>query len=99
MMDHAIVALTTTAGIAFLFLIYFLWRRLRLDIFRDHLFHLRERWFDLALDSRSTIQFDSPLYRSVEQSLYGMLQFAPRLVLIYCTGTGRRTYPEYRNGR
>lgn len=79
MMDHAIVALTTTAGFALLFLIYFLWRRLRLDIFRDHLFHLRERWFDLALDPSSTIQFDSPLYRSVEQSLCGMLQFAHRV--------------------
>lgn len=78
-MDHAIVAMTTTVGFAFLFLIYFLWHRLRLDIFRDHLFHLRERWFDLALDPGSTIQFDSPLYRSVEQSLCGMLQFAHRV--------------------
>lgn len=79
MMEHAVVALTTTFGVAFLFVIYFLWRRLRLDIFRDHLFRLRERWFDLALDSDSTLQFDSPLYRSVEQSLCGMLQFAHRV--------------------
>ena len=78
-MEHATVAVTTTIGIAFLFLIYFLWRRLRLEIFRDHLFHLRERWFDLALDSGSTIKFESLLYRSVEQSLCGMLQFAHRV--------------------
>ena len=78
-MDHAIVAMTTTVGVALLFLIYFLWRRLRLEIFRDHLFQLRERWFDLALDSGSTIHFESPLYRSVEQSLCGMLQFAHRV--------------------
>ena len=78
-MEHAVVALTTTVGVAFLFVIYFLWRRLRLDIFRDHLFRLRERWFDLALDPDSTLQFDNPLYRSVEQSLCGMLQFAHRV--------------------
>ena len=78
-MDHAIVAMTTIVGVGVLLLIYFLWRRLRLEIFRDHLFHLRERWFDLALDSNSTIQFESPLYRSVEQSLCGMLQFAHRV--------------------
>ena len=78
-MEHAVVALTTTVGVAFLFVIYFLWRRLRLDIFRDHLFRLRERWFDLALDPDSTLRFDSQLYRSVEQSLCGMLQFAHRV--------------------
>ncbi len=78
-MEHAVVALTTTVGVTFLFVIYFLWRRLRLDIFRDHLFRLRERWFDLALDPDSTLQFDNPLYRSVEQSLCGMLQFAHRV--------------------
>ena len=78
-MEHAVVALTTTVGVGCLFVIYFLWRRLRLDIFRDHLFRLREGWFDLALDPDSTLQFDSPLYRSVEQSLCGMLQFAHRV--------------------
>ena len=78
-MEHTAVAVTTTIAVAVLFLTYFLWRRLRLDIFRDHLFHLRERWFDLALDPGSTIQFDSPLYRSVEQFLCGMLQFAHRV--------------------
>lgn len=79
MMEHAVVAVTTTVGVALLFVIYFLRRRQRLDIFRDHLFRLRERWFDLALDSRSTIQFDSQLYRSVEHSLCGMLRFAHRV--------------------
>ena len=79
MIEHAVVALTTTVGVAFLFVIYFLWRRLRLDIFRDHLFRLREGWFDLALDPDSTLQFDSHLYRSVEQSLCGMLRFAHRV--------------------
>lgn len=78
-MEHVVAALTTTVGIALLFVIYFLWRRLRLDIFRDNLFRLREGWFDLALDPDSTLQFDSHLYRSVEQSLCGMLQFAHRV--------------------
>ena len=45
-----------------------------MDIFRDRLFRLREQWFDLALDSHSTIQFDSHLYRSVEHSLCTMLR-------------------------
>ena len=73
-MEHTVVAATTTVGIALLFVLCLLWRRLLVDIFRDRLFRLREQWFDLALDSESTIQFDSHLYRSVKHSLCTMLR-------------------------
>ena len=73
-MEHTVIAATTTLGVALLFVRCFLWRRLLVDILRDRLFRLREQWFDLALDSDSTIQFDSHLYRSVEHSLCNMLR-------------------------
>jgi hypothetical protein len=83
MANHAAVALTTSIGGGLLLLLYFLYRRLFLDSFRDRLFHLREKWFNLALDPQSTLVFDSALYRSVEQWLCGILRFAHRISFFF----------------
>ena len=81
--EQAAITLLTSIGIGLLLLLYFLYRRLFLDSFRDRLFHLRERWFNLALDPKSTLQFDSSVYRSVEHSLCGMLRFAHRISFMF----------------
>ena len=78
-MEQGAIALTTSVGIGLLLLLYVLFRRLLLEIFRDQLFHLRESWFNLALDPESTLEFDDSVYRSVEHSLCSMLRFAHRI--------------------
>ena len=82
-MEQWTTAAVTAIGIGLLFLLYSLYRRLFLDLFRGRLFLLRERWFDLALDPKSTLRFDSDLYRSVEQSLCGILRFAHRISFVF----------------
>ena len=78
-MEHGAIALTTSISIGLLLLLYILFRRLFLEIFRDRLFHLRESWFNLALDPESTLEFDDSVYRSVEHTLCSMLRFAHRI--------------------
>ena len=82
-MEQLTTAAVTAIGIGLLFLLHSLYRRLFLDLFRGRLFLLRERWFDLALDPKSTLRFDSDLYRSVEQSLCGILRFAHRISFMF----------------
>ena len=83
MAEQATIALTTSIGMGLLLLLYFLYRRLFLDCFRDRLFHLRERWFNLALEPDSSLEFDSSVYRSVEHSLCAMLRFAHRVSFLF----------------
>lgn len=83
MTEQAAVALMTSIGIGLLLLMYYIYRRLFLDSFRDRLFHLREEWFNLAIDPDSTLVFESALYRSVEQWLCGILRFAHRISFFF----------------
>ena len=83
MTEQATTALVTSISIGFLLLLYYLYRRVFLDRFRDRLFHLREKWFNLALDPDSSLQFESSVYRSVEISLCGMLRFAHRVSFLF----------------
>ena len=53
-----------------------LYRMMHMDLFKDRVFQIREAWFDLALDERSSLQFDSPLYRSLEGVMCTMLRLA-----------------------
>lgn len=81
--EQGSVALLTSISIGLVMLLYFLYRRLFLERFRDRLFSLRESWFNLALDPNSSLLFDSSLYRSVEHSLCGMLRFAHRVSFVF----------------
>lgn len=65
----AVVVMVLVAGVV-------LTKRMHLDLFKDRMFRLREEWFDLALDERSSLEFDSRLYRSVEGTLCSMLRTA-----------------------
>ena len=47
-----------------------------MDLFRDRVFQIREAWFDLAVDERSSLEFDSDLYRSMERVLCYVLRTA-----------------------
>ena len=81
--EQAATGVVTSIGMGVMVLLYSLYRRLFLDRFRDRLFRLREQWFNLALDPKSSLQFDSSLYGSVEQSLCGMLRFAHRISFLF----------------
>ena len=69
-------AIISCIGIGFLFFIRFLTRRTYLDKFREDLFASRDRLFDLSLDPKSTLEFDSTAYRSTEEHLCRLLRFA-----------------------
>ena len=51
-------------------------RMMHTDLFKDRVFQIREAWFDLALDKRSSLEFESPLYRSLEGVMCTMLRLA-----------------------
>lgn len=51
-------------------------RMMHTDLFKDRVFQIREAWFDLALDERSSLEFDSRLYRSLERVMCTMLRLA-----------------------
>ena len=51
-------------------------RMMHTDLFKDRVFQIREAWFDLALDERSSLEFNSPLYRTLEGVMCTMLRLA-----------------------
>ena len=79
-----VLALPATLGVVFLLVLAV--RRLGREIYKDRLFRLRERWFDLALDENSSLQFDSPMYIAMEGLLCGLLRSSKTLSveLIIC---------------
>jgi hypothetical protein len=78
-MEESIASLIAATTAILIILTGLLQRRLSLDIYKDRLFRIREEWFDLALDDRSTLRFDDDVYRHVERSLCGLLSFAEML--------------------
>ena len=74
-----IEALALPATLSVVFVLVLAVRRLGREIYKDRIFRLRERWFDLALDEKSTLQFDSRLYFVMEGLLCGLLRSSKTL--------------------
>ena len=68
-------ALESLILISFLIFLYHLWIRTQVDSFRENLFSLRNKNFDLARES-SSYSFDSILYRRIELKINSTIQFA-----------------------
>jgi len=70
-----IIGLVGLAGIWFLW--YYFLKPQRVDSFREELFALRERLFDLAADG--VVSFDHPAYAQLRLLINGMIRFAHRI--------------------
>ena len=60
-------------------LLFWLYRDYRLDAFRQELFALRDRLFDLA--TKQSLGYDHPAYGSLRQTINGFIRFGHRLGL------------------
>ena len=55
----------------------FLWRRFVIDRTRQRLFHLRDLWFNLALNRQGGLHFESDGYRAVRSHLEASIHYIP----------------------
>jgi hypothetical protein len=68
----------SAVGLAILFTMLLIWvPALRLDIFRQKMFSLRDEFFDYAKAGK--IQFDHPAYLLLRKSMNGFLRYGHRL--------------------
>lgn len=72
-----VLAFPATLGVVFVLVLAV--RRLGREIYKDRLFRLRERWFDLALDDNSSLQFENQIYTTMEGLLCGLLRSSKTL--------------------
>ena len=54
-----------------------------LDTYRDQIHMVREGWFDLALDSSSTLEFEQPVYREFESTLFDLLETSEHMSMVH----------------
>lgn len=74
-------ALSTVVSLALLWvLVYWFYRRYRVDQFRQRMFALRDQLFDFARSGE--IQFDSPAYGILRTTMNGFIRFGERLGFI-----------------
>jgi hypothetical protein len=82
-------------GIAAIWLLwYYLWKPQRTDSFREALFDLRDRLFDLAADG--VVSFDHPAYTQLRLLINGMIRFAHRVsfpTVILAAAQSRQVQP------
>jgi hypothetical protein len=77
---HVTTALSSLLSLAFLWLLVTsLYRDYRVDLFRDRMFALRERFFDEAADG--CLSFDNPAYQLVRTTMNGFIRFGHRVSL------------------
>ena len=81
-MEDAITVIATTMALMLLMSYSVLMRGLKLQSYKDRLSMVRERWFDLALDDKSSLEFDSPEYRSLADFVEDMMDFAAALSVL-----------------
>jgi hypothetical protein len=55
------------------------WRQLSIDLYRQELFEIRDRLFDLAAQQTKTFGFDHPAYGPLRMQFNGAIRFAHRL--------------------
>lgn len=67
----------TLAGLWWL--LFWLYRDFRLDVFRQELFTLRDRTFDLATERK--LSYDHPAYGTLRRTINGFIRFGHRLSL------------------
>jgi hypothetical protein len=77
---HVTTALSSLLSLALVWLLVTsLYRDYRVDLFRDRMFALRERFFDEAADG--CLSFDNPAYQLVRTTMNGFIRFGHRVSL------------------
>jgi hypothetical protein len=80
-----VAIVTSLISIILLFVVIRLWASLRLDLFRQEMFALRDRMFDYAMDGN--IDFSHPAYRLLRKSMNGFIRYAHNLTFYRLTVT------------
>jgi hypothetical protein len=71
------VSLHFAMALAFLWiLLFYFWRRQRVDVLRERLFEIRAKLFDYA--ANGAVSFDDPAYTGLRVLMNGMIRFAHR---------------------
>ena len=85
-----LTALSTTLSLVGLWALFqWLYRDYRVDLFRERLFALRDRLFEVAASGK--IAFDDPAYGSLRSMLNGYIRFAHRVSFPLLIFASRRT--------
>ncbi len=74
---NCIKSLLALAGLWYL--LFWLYRDFRLDVFRQELFALRDRLFDLS--TNQSLNYDHPAYGTLRRTINGFIRFGHRLTL------------------
>lgn len=89
---HAISALASLAGI--LIAVCWLYREYRIDLFRQQMFEVRDRFFDYAADGG--ISLEAPAYQLVRTTMNGFIRFGDRIgpAAVFVGGYIRALQPD-----
>ena len=68
---------TLLSSIVFVFVLFSLWPRQRVDLFRQQMFALRDELFDFALEGN--IDFNDPAYTQLRELMNGFIRYAHNL--------------------
>jgi len=90
-------ALSTLVSVLGLWVLYaWFYRDYRRDVFRQHLFALRDELFDMA--ARGEIRFDHPAYRLLRAAINGFIRFGDRLtfatIMLIAWSTRKDNLPQ-----
>lgn len=83
--QQLVTILTSLVSVILLLIVLRLWASLRLDVFRQEMFALRDLMFDYALEGH--IDFSHPAYRLLRKCMNGFIRYAHNLTFYRLTVT------------
>jgi hypothetical protein len=90
----ASLLLATYGGCLLAILLLFLWRELRIEVFRQRIFQIRDELFDFAAEGN--ISFNDPAYGALRTSMNSLIRFAHKMSFFHAflMNLARHWYPS-----